>query len=138
MDLGAVNYVAVAVAAVAAFVFGAVYYGTLGKPWMKAARVDPAAAKMSAGLFVTSFVAELIMAFVLALAVNAFGMGSTTLVGGLVTGAVVWLGFMAATMAVNHRYQGYGWDLTVIDGLHWLGVAIVMGAVIGWFGGAPA
>jgi hypothetical protein len=39
-------------------------------------------------------------------------------------------------MTVNHRYQGFGWDLTLIDGLHWLGVALVMGAVIGWFGGA--
>ena len=138
MDLGAVNYLAVVVAAVAAFVFGAVYYGTLGKPWMKAARIDPASAKMSADLFATSFVCELVMAFVLALTINAFGMGSTTLVGGLVTGAVAWLGFMATTMAVNQRYQGFGWDLTVIDGLHWLGVALVMGAVIGWFGGAPA
>ena len=138
MDLGSVNYLAVVMAAVAAFVFGAVYYGTLGKPWMKAARIDPAATKMSAGLFVTSFVAELVMAFVLSLAINAFGMGTTTPAGGLVTGFVVWLGFMATTMAVNHRYQGFGWDLTLIDGLHWLGVALVMGAVIGWFGGAAA
>lgn len=136
MDFSAVNYLAVVVAAVAAFVFGAVYYGALGKPWMKAARIDPASAKMSAALFATSFVAELVMAFVLSLVINAFGMGTTTLVGGLVSGFVVWLGFLATTMAVNHRYQGFGWDLTVIDGLHWLGVALVMGAVIGWFGGA--
>jgi uncharacterized membrane protein required for colicin V production len=137
MDLGVINYMAVVAAAVAAFVFGAVYYGVLGKPWMKAARIDPSSAKMSAGLFVTSFVAELVMAFVLSAAIDAFGMGSTTVIGGLVTGVIVWLGFMATTMAVNHRYQGFGWDLTLIDGLHWLGVALVMGAVIGWFGGAP-
>lgn len=136
MDFGTVDYLAVLVAAAAAFVFGAVYYGVLGKPWMKAARIDPAEAKMSAGLFVTSFVAELVMAFVLSLAINAFGMGTTTIAGGLVTGVVAWLGFMAATMTVNHRYQGFGWDLTLIDGLHWLGVALVMGATIGWFGGA--
>ena len=138
MDLGAVNYLAVVVAAVAAFVFGAAYYGTLGKPWMKAARIDPASTKMSADLFATSFVCELIMAFVLALAINAFGMGSTTLVGGVVTGAVAWLGFMVTTMAVNHRYQGFGWDLTLIDGLHWLGVALLRGAVFGCFGNPPA
>jgi hypothetical protein len=41
---------------------------------------------------------------------------------------------MATTMAVNHRYQAYGWDLTLIDGGHWLGVALIMGAVIGWWG----
>lgn len=138
MDIGAINYLAVVVAAIAAFVFGAAYYGVLGKPWMKAARIDPSSAKMSAGLFVTSFVAELIMALVLSAAIDAFGMGSTTVAGGLVAGFIVWLGFMATTMAVNQRYQGYGWDLTVIDGLHWLGVALIMGVVIGWFGGAAA
>lgn len=136
MDISAVNFIAVLAAAVAAFIFGAVYYGLLGKPWMKAARIDPSSAKMSAGLFVTSFVAELVMAFVLSAAIDAFGMGSTTVASGLIAGVIVWLGFMATTMAVNHRYQGFGWDLTVIDGLHWLGVALVMGAVIGWFGGA--
>lgn len=138
MDIGAINYLAVVVAAIAAFVFGAAYYGVLGKPWMKAARIDPSSAKMSAGPFVTSFVAELIMALVLSAAIDAFGMGSTTVAGGLVAGFIVWLGFMATTMAVNQRYQGYGWDLTVIDGLHWLGVALIMGVVIGWFGGAAA
>ena len=46
----------------------------------------------------------------------------------------VWLGFMATTLAVNQRYEGFGWDLTIIDGLHWLGVALIMGAVIGGFG----
>ena len=47
MDFAGINYLAVVVAAVAAFVFGAVYYGSLGKPWMKAARIDPGEAKMS-------------------------------------------------------------------------------------------
>lgn len=134
MDFGGTNYLAIVAAAVAAFVFGAIYYGALGKPWMKAARIDPADAKMSPVLFVTSFVAELIMAWVLAGVIGHLGTGQVTLWNGVVSGFFIWLGFMATTVAVNQRYQGFGWDLTIIDGIHWLGVALIMGAVIGWWG----
>jgi hypothetical protein len=26
------------------------------------------------------------------------------------------------------------WSLTVIDGAHWLGVLVIQGAIIGWWG----
>ncbi len=53
---------------------------------------------------------------------------------GIVTGFFIWLGFVATTLAVNHRYWGFGWGLTIIDAAHWLLVLVAMGAVIGWFG----
>lgn len=134
MSFAGINYLAILVAAIAAFVFGAVYYGALGKPWMKAARIKPEEATMSPVLFITSFIAELVMAWVLAGVIGHLGAGQVTAWNGIVSGAFVWLGFIATTLAVNHRYQGFGWDLTVIDGLHWLGVAVIMGAVIGWWG----
>ena len=134
MAFGGINYLAVLVAAIAAFVAGAVYYGALGKPWMKAARINPADAKMSPVLFVTSFVCELIMAWVLAGVIGHLGDGQATIANGIVSGAFVWLGFIATTLAVNHRYQGFGWDLTIIDGAHWLIVAVLMGGIIGAFG----
>jgi hypothetical protein len=134
MNLASVNYLAILVAAIAAFVFGAVYYGTLGKPWMKAARIDPATAKMSPVLFITSFICELIMAWVLAGILWHVGAGVFTLGNGLVSGFLLWLGFIVTTVAVNQRYQGFGWDLTIIDSLHWLGVTLIMGAILGWWG----
>jgi hypothetical protein len=134
MSFGGINYIAVVVAAVAAFAFGAAYYGALSKAWMKAARVRPEQASMSAGLFINSFVCLLIMAWVLAGIVGHLGVGQATLWNGIVSGAFVWLGFIATTLAVNHRYQFYGWDLTLIDAGHWLGVAVIMGAIIGWWG----
>ncbi|MEX0347506.1 MAG: DUF1761 domain-containing protein [Rhizobiaceae bacterium] len=134
MAFGGISYLAVLIAAIAAFVFGAVYYGALGKPWMKAARIDPAQANMSPVLFITSFAAELVMAWVLAGVIGHLGTGEVTLWNGVVSGLFVWLGFMATTVAVNQRYQGFGWDLTLIDAGHWLGVAVIMGAVIGWWG----
>ena len=44
MSFAGMNYLAIVVAAVAAWIFGAVYYAGLGKRWMKAARIDPSAA----------------------------------------------------------------------------------------------
>lgn len=134
MSFGGINYIAVIVAAAAAFAFGAIYYGTLSKQWMKASRITPDQTAMSAGLFINSFACLLIMAWVLAGLIGHLGEGQTTLRNGIVSGAFVWLGFIATTLAVNHRYQFYGWDLTLIDGGHWLGVAVIMGAIIGWFG----
>ncbi len=134
MDFAGTNYLAIIVAAVLAWLFGAAWYGGLGKPWMKAARIDPSTMKMSATPFIVSFVCELIMAWVLAGVIGHLGVGQVTLWNGVVSAFFLWLGFMATTMAVNHRYQAYGWDLTIIDGGHWLGVALIMGAVIGWWG----
>jgi len=84
--------------------------------------------------FITSIVGELIMAWVLAGLIGHLGTGQVTIMNGIISGLFVWAGFMMTTMAINHRYQGYGWDLTIIDGIHWLGVAVIMGAIIGWFG----
>lgn len=133
MEFGGVSYLAVLIAAIGAFIFGSIYYGSLGKPWMKAAKIDPAEATMSASLFVTSFICELIMAWVLAGVIGHLS-GEFTLWNGVVSGFFVWLGFMATTVTVNQRYQGFGWDLTLIDAGHWLGVALIMGAIIGWWG----
>jgi hypothetical protein len=89
---------------------------------------------MSAGLFVTSFICELIMAWVLAGVIGHLGAGQVTFSNGVISGLFIWVGFIATTIAVNQRYQGFGWDLTLIDAGHWLGVAVLMGAVIGCFG----
>ncbi len=85
-------------------------------------------------MLAVTFVSELIMTWVMAGVIGHLGTGQVTLWNGVVSAAFLWLGFMVTTMAVNHRYQFYGWDLTVIDGGHWLGVALIMGAVIGWWG----
>ena len=138
MDFSAVNWLAVIVAAIVAWLFGAAWYMSLSKPWLKAAKLDPSTTRKSPLPFIVSFIAELVMAFIMALVVGAMTGGEPTLVAGLVFGFVLWLGFVITTLSVNHRYEGFGWGLTIIDGGHWLGVLLVMGAVIGWFGAAAA
>jgi hypothetical protein len=137
MAFGSVNYIAIIVAAIAGFVFGAAYYGVLAKPWMKAARIEPKGggpAMPGASLLATSLVCELVMAWTLAGIIGHLGPGQATPWNGIVTAFLIWLGFMATTLAVNQRYEGFGWDLTLIDAGHWLGVALIMGAIIGWWG----
>ncbi|NRQ16041.1 DUF1761 domain-containing protein [Ensifer sesbaniae] len=134
MAFAGMNYLAVLMAAIAAFIIGAVYYGVLGKPWMKAARIDPASAQMSPVLFAISFASELVMATMVAGVVGHLGPDEVTLVNGIASGFFLWLGFVATTLVVNHRYQGFGWDLSLIDGVHWLLVLLAMGAIIGAMG----
>ena len=132
MTSAGVNYLAILIATIAAFAFGAAYYSVLSKPWIKAARIDMAQGKPLWPLLVYRFVCLLIMAWVLATLIGYFGEVSFST--GVVSAFFVWLGFIATTTATNQRYEGFGWDLTIIDGLHWLGVALIMGAIIGWFG----
>ena len=127
------NYLAVVVAAAAAWAWGAAWYGLLGSRWVKAARIDPGAMVMRAAPFVVGFVADLVIAYVLAGAIGHLGTGQVTVWNGLVSGAIIWAGFIATVLTVNHRYQGFGWDLTLIDGGHWLGVLLIAGAIIGWW-----
>ena len=133
MDFAGISYVGILVATVAGFVIGGAYYGILSGPWMRAARIEPQDARMSPMLFVNSIVCELVMAFMLAGVIGHLGEGQGTPINGFISGFFIWLGFVATTLAVNHRYQGFGWNLTLIDGGHWLLVLLAMGTIIGWF-----
>lgn len=140
MTFAGINYLAVFIAGLAAFGFGAVFYITLSRPWMNAMGWSPEqqTAMKQGGMntgttpFVISIVANLVMAWVLAGVIGH--MGAITVRSGLISGAFVWFGFVVTTMSVNYAFGGRKPMLTVIDGAHWLGVLLVMGAVIGAFG----
>jgi hypothetical protein len=140
MAFAGINYWAVLAAAVAAWLVGAAYYMALANPWMKAhgwtskeAMLGPSG-KPSPMPFVLAFVAELVMAWVLAGMIGHLGPGQVTLRNGIISGLFAWLGFVATTLAVNNAYGRRTVSLTVIDAGHWLAVLLVQGAVIGAFG----
>jgi len=134
-----INYVAVFAAAVAAWLVGAAWYGILGRQWLAAlgwTEADLAGPDgkrhMPVGPMVLSFIASLIMAFLLS---GVMGhVGPLSVRSGIISGALVWLGFVITTMAVNNAFQKRKAMLTVIDGGHWLLALIVQGAVLGFFG----
>ncbi len=81
---------------------------------------------------ITSFVAEVVMALVLALMLGRTG--RVTLAHGAMLGALCWVGFVATTVTVNNAYPGRKLMLTVIDSVHWLMVLLAEGLIIGAFG----
>jgi hypothetical protein len=136
-----VNWLAVLLAAVAGWVFGAGYYGALSKPWVAAqgktmdafkAEIAARSAMAQGAPFVMSFVAELVMATVLSGII--FHVGPYTVRSGLIAAALCWLGFVLTTLSVNYAYGGRSPRLIAIDAGHWLGVMLIMGAVLGWMG----
>jgi hypothetical protein len=138
MAFAGINYMAVILAALAGFLLGGVWYGVLGQKWMaalgKSEEDIKAAGRGMPFLFALTLLAQLVMALILAGLVGHLGTGQVTAANGLISGAAVWLGFVATTLAVNHGYQGASWTLTAIDGGHWLAVLLVQGLIIGWLG----
>jgi len=45
-----------------------------------------------------------------------------------------WLTFVLTTVAVNNAYTFRRWTLTAIDAGHWLGVLLIIGMILGWWG----
>ena len=138
MAFAGINYLAVLVAAVAGFAFGAAYCMTLSTPWLAAigkTREELAAAgKGSPAPFVISIIALAIMAWVLAGGIGHLGPGQVTLRNGIISGLFMWLGFVITTLSVNYAFGQRKPMLTVIDGIHWLGVLVIQGAIIGAMG----
>ena len=132
MAFAGMNYLAVLVAAIAAYVWGAAYYMTLSKQWLAAVgMVQP---NRSAAPFIISFIALLVMAFVLAGSIGHLGPGNVTVKNGIISGIIVWAGFVLTTVFVNNAYPGRKYMLSIIDSIHWLGVLMIEGAVIGAMG----
>ena len=128
-----VNYIAVFIAAIASWIAGAVWYGVLGKQWMAALEWTDGDSqrKMPVGPMIISFIAELIMAFMLAGLIR--DLGPTGLRTGIITGLACWFAFVATTIAVNNAFQKRKPALTLIDSGHWLVVLLVQGIVLGLF-----
>jgi hypothetical protein len=133
-----VNYLAIVIAAVVAWLAGAGWYMAFGRTWMAALGMTPEKMQAARGEpgaylpFIYAFVAELVMAWTLA---GLLGhIGPLTVRNGIISAAFCWLGFVMAAMLVNNSFAKRDWRLIWIDGGHWLLVLLLMGAIIGGMG----
>ena len=138
MNVASINHLAVLAAAVVSWLFGAAYYGVLGQQWM-AALGKTKEELMPTGrpnpvVFVISFVAQLVMAEMLAGSIAHLGAGQLNVKNALISAAFIWAGFVLTVLVTTHGYQGNKRSLTLIDGAHWLGVLLLQGLVIGLMG----
>ena len=136
MTFAGTNYLAILLAALAAFGWGAAYYMTLSKQWLTAVGMskEQMETNRTAVPFIISFVALLVMGWVLAGTLGHLGPGQVTLKNGIISALFLWLGFVVTTIFVNNAYPGRKYSLSVIDSIHWLGVLVIQGAIIGALG----
>ena len=125
----------IAVATIAAWLFGAAWYGLLGKQWMAASGltaedIKGPDGKQSPAPFIISLVLEFVMAYVLAALFLHMGETAPSLGTALSAAFFLWLGFVATTQIINHRYSMKPWSLSLLDGGHWLGVLLIQAAVM--------
>jgi hypothetical protein len=129
-----INYIAVVVAAIVGIAFCWLYYWLFTKQWAAAAGMAEADYRDGpppiAWIFLV--VGHLLAAWMLAAIL--FYIGAISIRSGVISGALLWLGFALPVVAINYAFQKRPLALTAIDGGAWLGILVVMGAVIGAFG----
>jgi len=135
-----INYIAVAIAAVVAWLASAGWYMSLGRIYQAALGKTPEQCKeemQKPGAFLPflyAFIGNLIIAEMLAGVLGHLGAGQVTLWNGIISGAFLWFGFILTTMTVNFCFSGRDKRLLLIDAGNWLVVLVVTGAIIGWVG----
>lgn len=130
------QFVAVLVAAAAAYAFGAVWYMTNAKSWMAAAGIAQSAdGKLEGGSSPLPYVVSAISVILVAgMMRHIFGMaGIDTFGEGLVSGLGIGLFVAAPWMVTNHAYEGRPMALTLINGVYIVGGCAIIGAVMGLF-----
>ena len=124
-----VNYLAVVVATIAVMAFGFVFFlpQVFGARWM-ALIGRPNEAMRPGPEFVVSVLAAFINAWTLA--VLARSVGASSIVDGLVLGALVGVGFFGAAFAANTVISKRPWSLFAIDAAHGLIGQMIMAAIV--------
>ena len=127
--MASLNYLAIIVAAVSAFLLGGLWYGPLFKQaWCREAGVDPNGthghpARIFGGAFVLSLIAAAVFAYVL---------GPNPELGrAVVMGAGIGLAWVASSFGINYLFAGRSLKLWLIDaGYHVLQFSLY-GLVLG-------
>lgn len=130
------DYLAVFLAAAAAYAFGAVWYMILAKQWMKAAglteaRIRGADGKQSPKPFIISAICMLLVAGMMRHIFAASGIETTGL--GLMAGFGLGLFIATPWIATNNAFGMRPIALTLIDGAYASIGCAVMGLVLGLF-----
>lgn len=127
-----VNWLAVLVAAVANMLVGAIWYGPLfSKRWMEenGFTMEQIESGQMAPRYMVAILNSVLMAFILA---NVIAWtGATGLMGGVMLGFLMWLGFNGFSFAANHAFEMRSTSLWFINtGVYLLGL-LVIGAILG-------
>lgn len=131
-----INYLAVPVASIAAFLLGGLWYSPVlfGKAWVKAhGYTDEKVAEMQKGAgraYAMAFVGNLLMTFVLSVLIRSLGVNGV--LGGVHLALLCWFGFSVpislSTWAFSDNKPFVLW---MIDASYQLVYMAIMGAILG-------
>ena len=126
-----INYLAVVVAAVVNYIIGALWYGVIfGKTWQKLSGLPemkvsvPSVILGLVGAFLTSFILDHALIFA-----NAY-LKTSGVGGGLMVGALNWLGFIAPVTIGVVTYEKKPFTLWILNNAYWLISLLVMGVIL--------
>lgn len=130
------GFLSVIVAAAAAWLFGAVYYMALAKPWVAASGVavdenGRPAGGMNPLPFILSAICMLLVAGMMRHIFS--GSGVESLGAGLISGLGIGLFFIAPWIMINNAYAMRPFRLTLIDGGYAVAGCAIIGAVLTLF-----
>lgn len=137
MAFAGMNYLAIVVAAIAAMIFDGLYYLVLGRIWWTALGKSEGglrARMRSPATYVVGVLGYLLTSFVLAGAIGHLGPGEVTVKNGVISGIILWAGFVLTTSVMTNVFRGEKAVVSVVEAVFWLCVLMLEGLVIGLFG----
>ncbi|MDP1623607.1 MAG: DUF1761 domain-containing protein [Bacteroidales bacterium] len=134
MELSNINFLALAVAAIASFALGSVWYSLLfGKAWQNAVGItkDSLEGVNMALIFGSSFILMLLMNFGLAVILQGHAGSDVSLFSGALYGFLIGVFFVATSIGINILYQRKSFTLWAIDAGYQVLFLTVAGAILG-------
>mgnify|MGYP000111994896 CR=1 FL=1 len=129
------GYLAVFIAAVAGFAFGAIWYMALAKPWVTAAGIEVDAngrpKNESATPYIMAAIAMLLVAGMMRHTFAASGVEGIS--AGAVSGLGIGLFFISPWIMINNAYGGRPFKLTLIDSGYATFGCMIMGLILTLF-----
>ena len=125
------NWFAIFIAAIVAFVAGSIWYSPLlfSKSWQKEVGLssdDIKNANMGI-IFSMSFILSLIISVLLALFIGP----ESTAINGMITGLLVSIGFVATSLGVNYLFARRSLKLFLIDAGYFVLFFMLIGLILG-------
>lgn len=124
------RHLAVWISSIVFFILGAIWYSVMQAPWLAGiGKSVNELANASPTPYVVGFVAILVMCYTLAWLMQR--LAAATLLAGLRLGAIVAIGFIAATLALNYGFEARSVTLWLINSAYVVVGMTLAGAIIG-------